>query len=145
MPEGAEIPEGYTFDLGDVTALQNAGYDDATIRALIEAQYAGGGGGGGGGGAGGGYGAMRQGFRDYAGTLRDYGAGQEAALTREYGDLAARADADAAEAEAIAQMAYEDIGRIGQDYAQAATRDITSALPSIHQRPSSRVSRCATP
>tara|TARA_R110000868_G_scaffold29578_2_gene110107 strand:+ start:1042 stop:2271 length:1230 start_codon:yes stop_codon:yes gene_type:complete len=130
MPEGAEDAEDYTFDLGNVAALQNAGYDDSTIRALIEAQYGAGGGGGsggsGGGGGGGGYGALRKGFRDYAGTLRDYGAGQEAALTREYGDLATRADADAAEAEAVARMAYEDIGRIGQDYAQAATRDITS-------------------
>jgi hypothetical protein len=72
---------------------------------------------------------MRAGLQDWSGTLRDYGAGQTAALEREYGSLAARADADAAQAEAIAQMAYGDIGRIGQDYAQAATQDITSAGP----------------
>lgn len=111
--------EGYGFDLGMPTV---GTADDSAIRRLIEEQYAGGGAGG----AGADYGALRTGFRDWANTLRGYGAGQTEALGREYGALADRAAADAAEAEAIARMAYGNIGRIGSEYAGQAVSDITS-------------------
>lgn len=125
---GTPEDEAYPFQIG---ALNQMADGNADIMALLEARRAaaGGGGGTGGGGAGGGYGGLRAGLRDWSGTLRDYGAGQTAALEREYGGLAERAEQDAAEAEAIARLAYEDIGRIGQDYARAATQDITSAGP----------------
>jgi len=125
-----EDEEGYSFDTTALNLMSN-GVDQSNMLALLEARRAaaGGGGAGGSGGGGGGYGGMRSGLRNWAGTLRDYGAGQTAALEREYGGLAERADADAAAAEAIARAAYGDIGRIGRDYAQAATQDITSAGP----------------
>lgn len=126
---GEEEEEAYPFEIGALNQMAG-GNDD--ILALLEARRAaaGGGGTGGVGGGGDGYGSMRAGLQDWSRTLRDYGAGQTAALEREYGGLAERAAQDAAEAEAIAQMAYGDIGRIGQDYAQAATRDILSVGPS---------------
>lgn len=128
---GTPEEEAYPFQIG---ALNQMADGNADILALLEARRAaagggGGTGGGGAGGAGGGDGGLRAGLRDWSGTLRDYGSGQTAALEREYGGLAERAARDAAEAEAIAQMAYGDIGRIGQDYARAATQDITSAGP----------------
>lgn len=120
----AEEPEeGYSFELGRPT--MTGGMDTAVIRDLMQqrrdaAARAGGGGAD--------YSGMRQGFRDWAGTLRGYGAGQTEALGREYGALAERAAQDAAQAEALGRLAYEDIGRIGSGYATQATQDITTGL-----------------
>lgn len=72
------------------------------------------------------YGNLRSGFGDYAKNLRGYGTAKGAGLRSTYGDLSEQALKDAAEAEAIAQAASGDIGRIGQDYSAAATQDIQS-------------------
>jgi hypothetical protein len=129
---GGEEEPGDEFGFGLSMPSAAGGKDYSTLEALINQKYGTGGGGTGGGGtggAGGGYGDLRSGFRDWSNTLQGYGAGQAEALAREYGALAQRADQDAAEAEAIARMTSEDIGRIGRDYAGAALADITSAGP----------------
>lgn len=72
------------------------------------------------------YADIRSGFGDWASTLRGYGTAKGAGLRGTYGELSEQALADAAKAEAIAQAAYQDIGRIGTDYAAQATQDIQS-------------------
>jgi hypothetical protein len=124
---GPQTGEGYDFELGDVAALEEAGYNTDVLRDLIEKQRQARMGGAGGGG--GDYSGVRRGFENWANTMRDYERRKAAALGGTYQRLSEQADADALAAEAIANMAYEDIGRVGSDFAAAATRGIESAGP----------------
>lgn len=72
------------------------------------------------------YGGVRGGFNDWASNIRGYGTAKGAGIRSTYGELSNEALADAAKAEAIAQAASGDIGRIGTDYAAQATQDIQS-------------------
>ena len=72
------------------------------------------------------YGNVRGGFNDWASNMRGYGTAKGAGIRSTYEGLSGEALADAAKAEAIAQAASGDIGRIGTDYAEQATQDIQS-------------------
>ena len=144
---GEEAPEGYAFlPAGGAPLIAPPG-PDATEAELSDyeqlireealartgqfdpfAPSAAGGVGGTVGGVSGGdpYAGIRSGFGDWASNLRGYGTAKGAGIRGTYGELSEQALADAAKAEAIAQAASQDIGRIGTDYATQATQDIQS-------------------